>query len=1158
MNIIRKYFILFVLLQACRGNDKQRIQDDGLPLYASPITVALDTTKGYTFNPITGDSIKPLLNAAGDTVKTGVPIPLTSQIISATEIVKPTIIEGVQIIKTNLPDNVHIIPDLLPVTFVDSTHLKKVKPGEGDRSFILRNTYGVVTTGIPIPVTGKKMPFSEPHPVKAAPMRYKDNASTSIQYLDVEQGLSYSYITAVFEDKKGNLWFGVDGIGISKYDGINITTYSVKEGLTHNIVNAITEDRNNNLWIATSGGVTCFDGNNFTQYTEKDGLPSNNVLSIMEDKKGDIWICTTGGLTRYDGKHFTTYTVKEGLPSDIVYKCIEDRNGSLWIATHHAVARFDGINFTLFTPEDGLAGYIITTMLEDVNGNLWFGSLGEGLCMFDGTKFTRFTTKEGLSDNIIWSIIEDNSHNIWISTSAGGLNKYNGKNFTQYGIDQGLSNIKVRGMSKDKTGNIWLATEGGGINKINKTNFNYGVPENVVENNRIRPILKDKEGNLWFGTENANVGKLNMENSGGNGKIFTYYRVLNKFLFKGQRSLLQDTKDNIWIGTTGSGIIKYDGKIFTNYSLDIDPEKQSIYDMLEDKKGNIWFGQNDGSIASYNGKDFFLYTTPQGLPGSIIYSIMEDKKGNIWFCTKDAGVYKYDGINLINYTEKQGLFSKSVLSVTEDEKGNIWFGTMGSGSCLFDGKHFTYYTEKQGLANNNVWSVFCDPGKQLWFGTDKGLTLFVPKNNDLQHVNTGYSVYNFGSRDGIKAIDFNLHSVCIDKDKHIWWGTGKSAPSFDLNKGFHADSLHSLCLNYIEINDQFYDFRNLDDSADKKITCSKVIPFTNCPEKLSLSYDLNHLSFHFSAIDWSAPDKIKYSYRMIGLDEEWSNPSEETIADYRNLSHGEYEFQVRAIGQSHVWTESFKYSFIIRPSWWQTGWFKALAIVAALVLAFFMIRFIYYYQLRKERTVLEKQLAVQLERQRIAAEMHDDIGAGLSGIRLMTEMAIMRSKNVESVSEIEKIYNSVGDISSKMKVVIWSLNTENDSLGNLLTYLQKQARQMMENYPGSFSMNMPELVPDIKISGETRRHIYLAVKEALHNIIKHSGADKINLTISYEDKLIIGVSDNGNGMNTGESSNSGNGLKNMKNRMKEIGGKFSVINKDGLTLIFEIPLNNYL
>jgi signal transduction histidine kinase len=214
--------------------------------------------------------------------------------------------------------------------------------------------------------------------------------------------------------------------------------------------------------------------------------------------------------------------------------------------------------------------------------------------------------------------------------------------------------------------------------------------------------------------------------------------------------------------------------------------------------------------------------------------------------------------------------------------------------------------------------------------------------------------------------------------------------------------------------------------------------------------------------------------------------------------------------------------------------------------------------LRKERTALEKKLAVQYERQRISAEMHDDIGAGLSGIRLLTEMTKNKVKDGQAAEEVEKIYQSVGDISSKMKEVIWSLNTENDNLPNLIFYLQKQARLMMENYPCKFSMTVPDHIPDAKISGEARRHIYLAVKESLHNIIKHSGADNVELNITCEDKLRIVVSDNGKGMNAEQNSSAGNGLKNMRRRMQQTGGDLSIENKDGLILIFEIPLKTIL
>jgi signal transduction histidine kinase len=225
-----------------------------------------------------------------------------------------------------------------------------------------------------------------------------------------------------------------------------------------------------------------------------------------------------------------------------------------------------------------------------------------------------------------------------------------------------------------------------------------------------------------------------------------------------------------------------------------------------------------------------------------------------------------------------------------------------------------------------------------------------------------------------------------------------------------------------------------------------------------------------------------------------------------------------------------------------------------LAVIFLIARFIYRYQLRRQKTLLEKQLAVQFERQRISSEMHDDIGAGLSGIKLMTEMAKMKTKDEQSVSEIEKIYQSVGDISSKMKEVIWSLNTENDSLSSLIAYLQNQSRQMMENYPGRFNMLLPDKIPDIKISGDARRHIHLLVKEALHNIIKHSGADKVEIKISCNDKLHIAVSDNGKGMDISQNNGTGNGMKNMRKRVQQLEGFFFIKNMEGLTLIFEIPL----
>ncbi|HSK14053.1 MAG TPA: ATP-binding protein, partial [Phnomibacter sp.] len=364
----------------------------------------------------------------------------------------------------------------------------------------------------------------------------------------------------------------------------------------------------------------------------------------------------------------------------------------------------------------------------------------------------------------------------------------------------------------------------------------------------------------------------------------------------------------------------------------------------------------------------------------------------------------------------------------------------------------------------------------------------------------------------------------------------------------------SIGLSHIEVNDRFHDFRNLSDSAKRKIRFNGVSSFGNHPEGLSLPYDQDHVRFHFSAIDWSAPHKIKYSYRLKGSDNKWSGPAENNIADYRGLQHGNYELQVKAIGTSQQWTETFFFRFTIRPAWWQTWWFKALVALLSAALLLFISRQIYLIRLRRQRAEMEKQLAIQLERQRISAEMHDDIGAGLSGVRLLTELTKSKLKDERAAEEMEKIHRSVGDISAKMKEVIWSLNTENDNLSSLLSYLQNQARTMMENYPGQFSISVPPDIPDMQVNGETRRHIYLLLKEALHNIIKHSDAQKAEVLITINENFSMVVRDNGKGIDDERMETDGNGMKNIRKRVQQLGGHLFIRNENGLTLTFEIPL----
>ncbi len=492
--------VILPVLFSC-NNHQTKTANEGVSLFEKPLIVSLDTTKGYKFNLLTGDSIKALLDSLGNTIKTGHPISFKGTEITEIRIssVKPVAANNQS--KIIIPRNVYPLRHKPDVILVDTTRLKRIKSGEGDQSFVLRNSYGIIQSGVAIPVTGKIIPCKEPKPVKALPLRIKDGATSGIQYLDVDQGLSFPYIYTVLEDKRGDLWFGTDGSGISKYNGTSFVNYSVKEGLSSGTVISMIEDRNGNLWIGTHNGVTKFDGKNFTQFTEKEGLSNRNVSSIIEDKKGNFWFGTEGGgVTKFDGEHFINYTTKEGLPGNFILTCTEDKNGNIWFGTDKGAARFDGNTFTHYTSKDGLPGDYISVIMEDKKGNIWFGSHGQGISQFDGKKIRTFSEKDGLSGANVLSMIEDHAGNIWIGT-FNGLIKFDGKSFTFFKQEQGLTKNKVLKIIEDKNDNIWIGTDGGGVNKLSNTNFSYLIPEEQFKNFKVRPILKDRDGNLWFGAE---------------------------------------------------------------------------------------------------------------------------------------------------------------------------------------------------------------------------------------------------------------------------------------------------------------------------------------------------------------------------------------------------------------------------------------------------------------------------------------------------------------------------------------------------------------------------------------------------------------------------------------------------------------------------------
>jgi ligand-binding sensor domain-containing protein/serine phosphatase RsbU (regulator of sigma subunit) len=830
---------------------------------------------------------------------------------------------------------------------------------------------------------GKVVQCKMPKPEKTVPPYMKDNALSNMKCMDMDHmGFQSSYVNDIFEDNKGNLWFATMGAGVSKYDGEAFLHFTENEGLLSNSITFIFQDKKGDLWFGTRGyGVCKYNGEFFTNYTEKEGLGNNWVTRILEDKKGNLWFATFGGgVTKYDGTHFTNYTTNEGLSNNIVSSLLEDRFGNIWFGTYEGVSIFDGFSFKHFTEKEGLSKNMVWSILEDNKGNIWIGTNGGGVNKYEPSSkignngnFTHYTEKEGLSQNKVWSILQDKIGNLWFGTYNGGVSKFEPptKKF-QFGSfihlteNEGLTDNMIWSILQDKSGNIWFGTCAGISIYLNQS-FDYYTVKQGLPDKQVETIFEDKLGNLWLGTFSG-LTKYD-------GSSFTSFSQNEGLINNRVFSIEEDKNGNMWFSQFG-GISKYNGKTFTHYLADCGLGHYMVTSIIMDKNGILWLATNGGGAIKFDEETFTNYTTKEGLSSNYINNLLEDKKGNLWFGTQDGGVCKYDGETFSHYTKKQGLNSNCISCIQEDNNEEIWIGTdYGLSNLKLTAENgnsgtLTHFTEKEGLSNNWISSILEVPSDNtnvtnLFIATGIGLSNLTIKSNEIsnkkivpkQVIEDSYHLISLKKKDGLKCESFSINTALIDNKGNAWWGSDKALMKMKIKKYKYPSNPPKLQMNYLAINENYIDFRNLTDSLKdclklNGITFKKVAPFYNYPLNLVLPHNLSHLTFNLSAIDWAAPHKIQYQYKLVGLDKKWSELSHEQKADYRNIPFGKFTFKVRAIGVAGKWSNTFEYSFVINPPWWQTWWAYGLYIITA-------ISFIFYYIKWREKLLKKRQLELE-------------------------------------------------------------------------------------------------------------------------------------------------------------------------------------------------------
>ena len=907
----------------------------------------------------------------------------------------------VRVVKTGNPQKIpytgiRVVEAGIPkVIEIDTSELKVLIPGTGNVLNPMVYKFPESVTNDEYPVKAYYPQFApiiirakQSGPFPAQPMHMKDAASYNIQCLDIEQGLMDPDIASILEDTKGNMWFGSVGRGVCRYDGKTFTNYTETEGLTLTGNNLMIEDRNGNIWIGTDWGLYKYDGKYFTMYP---GEIFNWFLSMLESKNGNIWFGTQNGVFEKKGNLWIHYTEEQGLINNIVKSIAEDRYGNVWFGTEKGVCKYDGVSFTHFTEKEGLISNIVASIIEDKNGNLWFGTI-RGVSKYDGKSFRQYTVYEGLSNNDVTSIKEDSNGYLWFGTFGGGVNMFDGKSFTHFTSKEGLSSNNISSIIEDKSRNIWLTTIGSGVMKLRKNSFTNFTQLEDLATGKVHSIIEDHSGNLWFGIFGLGLVRFD-------GVSFMLIKGNEGLRDIFIRSMLEDKDGNIWFTDHNLGLQKYNENSFTIYD-DNESGPNCITCLHEDKNGNIWLGTADEGIKKFDGESFTWFPGISGTgaiitpvsqysneniwSNTIVKSILSDHSGNIWYSIIPWGLFKYDSECITQYNINEGLSDVNVSSLFEDRSGNLWIGTLNQGVNRYDGQSFTYITEKEGLSNNTVSSVIGDKKGNIWIGTKKGLSMLTPQEDG------NYSITVFGTENGLKNISFNDNSVYLDNQNHLWWGTGNIVTMLDLNVFEILPESPVIQLNYININDKQIDFGALLSGTNKNVHSvsdlinrtrirglkfSDVAPFYNYPVALILPHYLNHLTFNFSAIDWTAPQSIRYQYMLEGMDEQWSPLSKENRADYRNIPAGKYTFKVKAIGTVNIWSEIFEYPFTVSPPWW-FRWWAWIFYVGVLV---FLIRYYIRYRVARERTKAEIQTRqFEVRKMQELDQMKSDFFANIS------------------------------------------------------------------------------------------------------------------------------------------------------------------------------------
>ena len=984
-------------------------------------------------------------------------------------------------------------------------------------------------------------------------------------------GLPDNDISGAAQTPDGFLWLATAG-GLLRFDGVHFQEFPLVnfKGIPNRVVRAMLLDREGRLWLGMDRGpIVCISPGATKVWTN---APDARATYMAQDGDGGIWITyADGGLTGIKNGRVRVFNKAQGWPEAGVSSIASDVAGRLWFAKGRRVGILQLGKFqTLFTARDTVwcigqrreggiwicAGRQLmfydgsgrarqfgelpaevpaieaTTAFEDKTGAVWIGTAANGLFRCDGTNTIRVPT----SYNEIVCVMEDRESNIWVGTGGGGLDRVRPRIIELLGTASGLPDESVRSVCGSASGAVWVTTQNGLLARWYQNAWSV-LP--MGGTNRpsgfVSCVASDAHGGLWIGTRDRGLYHLNLAN----GKCRNW-RQGDGLCSDDVRCILDTTNGDVYIAS------------------DIPSRQQFPAESWDSFRGAVvssGFGTRLQRLRDGRFQSLTMSIQPRS-----IRALTEDAEGRIWAGSADGRLLLVEGDQLLDETPgaTNRLLSIRCLYATPD--GSLWIGYAGWGIGWLKNGKYARITSDQGLYDDYISQMVSDGMGWLWCAGNRGI--FEVSLEQLRKVARGQysqlrSIAYSEDYPNLQPNYENVPGAFRSQDGRLWFPmhTGLAAVYPD-HVPVNAPPPPMLLERVVMDGQTVAQYSRYVSFETEHVQSLDEIQGTE--PVLRLPPSLRKLDFEFAALSFSVPENVEFQYRLEGLDTNWVEGGTARKVTYSQLQPGRYRFQVRACNLAGVWNkQDAMLRFVVLPFYWQTWWFRLSALLLFTLCIAAIVRYVSFRRLHLRLRALEQQAALQRERARIAKDIHDDLGANLTQIAYLGELAHQDQAEPDKAAiRIEKISTTARQAVKSLDEIVWAVNPRNDTLSHLIDYAGQFALDYLRTSGIRCRLDLPEQSPIRELSTDLRHNLFLVIKEALHNIVKHSRAREVKLRATFNDQgLDMVIEDDGCGFDQMPDDAFADGLRNMRQRMNDIGGecRFDSQSGQGTRVMLHLP-----